>query len=92
VTVLRLPIRPADDFHQFRDLAALIGPVATVDRVFYAMSHVILEDFLLDPAKSSPDRGDLGDEVRCSTGPRRPFSKARELGLRCGSSVSGTKP
>jgi hypothetical protein len=67
VTALRLPICPADNFHQFSDLAALIGFVVAADRVFHAIGHVIPENFLLDTAQSRPDRGDLGDDIDAVT-------------------------
>jgi hypothetical protein len=63
VTALNLSIRPSDDFHQFRDLAALIGLVAAIDRVLHAMGHVIPEDLFLDAAKRRPHRRDLGDDI-----------------------------
>ena len=44
-------IRPADDFHQFRDLAALIGLVTAVDGVFHAVGDVILQDFFFYTTK-----------------------------------------
>jgi hypothetical protein len=60
---LLLPIRSAEDVHQFGDLPTLIGFVAAVNRVFNAMSQVIPENFFLDATQRCPDRGDLGDDV-----------------------------
>jgi hypothetical protein len=48
-----LSIGSTDDIHQFRDLAALVGLVAAVDRMLDAMRDVISQDFLLD----TPQRG-----------------------------------
>src|SRR6516165_10664124 len=60
---VNLPVDPPNDFHQFGDFAALIGPVAAIDRVLHAVGYVIPEDFLLDAAKCGPHSGNLGDDV-----------------------------
>jgi hypothetical protein len=62
-TALRLSICPADNFHQFRDLAALISSIVAADRVFHAVGHVIPENFFLDTAQGRLDRGDLSDDI-----------------------------
>src|SRR4051812_8894281 len=59
----RLPVRPANHGHQFRYLCALIRLVATRNRVFDAMRHVILEHFFLDAPQRRTDRRDLGDDI-----------------------------
>lgn len=63
VNATPLPIHPTDNFHQFRDLPALIGPVAAVDRVFHAVRHVILKDFFFDATQCGAHRRDLSDDI-----------------------------
>lgn len=63
VTAHRLSVHTPDNLHQFRNLAALIGLVAAVDRVFHAMAHMILEDLFLHAAQRGAHRRDLGHDV-----------------------------
>ncbi|KAG5721636.1 hypothetical protein E4T56_gene19821, partial [Termitomyces sp. T112] len=53
----------ASSLIRFRDFAALVGPVAAVDRVFHAMGYMILKNLFFDSAKRGADGGDLGDDV-----------------------------
>src|ERR1700704_1708399 len=63
LSVLVSAVRAADDVHQLGDLAALIRFVAGRDRVLDAVSHVVAEDFLLEPAQGRPHRRDLRHDV-----------------------------
>jgi hypothetical protein len=59
----RLPIRPTDYGHQFRDLPALIDLVSTHDGVFNAMRHVISQHFFLDAPERGPHGRNLRDDI-----------------------------
>lgn len=52
-----------DNCHQFRDLGTLIGLIATRNRVFDTMRHVIPEHFFLHTPKRGADRRDLRDDI-----------------------------
>jgi hypothetical protein len=54
VTIFELPVRSANDVHQFGNFTTLVGLVTAIDRVLHAVGHVIPEDFLLDAAHRRP--------------------------------------
>jgi P-type Cu+ transporter len=61
--LLLLPIRPADDCHQLFNLAALLGFVPRAYRVLHTVTHMVLEDFFLQPPQRSTRRRDLRDDI-----------------------------
>ena len=58
-----LSVGAADDIHQLRDLAPLIGLVTGSDRMLDAMSHVVAQNLLLGASQCRAHGGDLGDNV-----------------------------
>jgi hypothetical protein len=58
-----LSVGPTDNCHQFRDLGTLIGLVATRNRVFDTMRHVIPEHFFLDTPERGAHRRNLRDDI-----------------------------
>ena len=56
-------LRALKDAHEFRDLPALLGAIASGDRVLDAMGDVVAQEFFLHAAKSSTGCGNLRNDV-----------------------------
>ncbi len=68
----RLPLRPSEHVHQFRDLLALIGAVAGRDRALDAMGDMVAQHLLLDAPQAPRAPRKSASRCRCNSGPPRP--------------------
>jgi hypothetical protein len=56
-------LRAREDIHQFRNLPALLGLVAALDRAFDAVADMVAQDFVLDLAECGAHRRQLRENV-----------------------------